>query len=297
MGFYLTQGPTPRGLWDFRLSLPGGVAFSRPASGTIASRTNALGVLEFAGANVPRLDYDPISLKPLGLLIEPAAANFAPYSTTMGAWGRLGTAAMAENAAIAPDGTMSAERFSAVNGYSNRISGFAPGLTPSATHTLSIWLNGVAGSQVNLQINTGNGTYATKMQTVTIAAGWQRFSMSFTLGGDNTAVYLVLYGAGGTAAFDAWGVQLEAGSSPSSFIPTTSATVVARSADAASITLASPSDLLVQDVAGAEWRDGVAAGPVALSPRAGQTHIGRVQAFAAGTLTAIQKTALGGPLA
>ena len=40
---------------------------------SIATRVNELGKIEVVPANTPRFNYDPVTLEPLGLLIEPEA--------------------------------------------------------------------------------------------------------------------------------------------------------------------------------------------------------------------------------
>ena len=53
-------------------NLPAGVSLSRASSGT---RINSVGALEVVGNNQPRFDYDPQTLAPRGLLVEPASTN------------------------------------------------------------------------------------------------------------------------------------------------------------------------------------------------------------------------------
>lgn len=59
--------------WDFtRGSLPKETTFTRASSASYFDKT---GVLQTASTNQPRFDYDPVTLIPKGLLIEPAATN------------------------------------------------------------------------------------------------------------------------------------------------------------------------------------------------------------------------------
>ena len=57
----------------------GGVTFTRSTTGTYFDAT---GTLQTAAINAPRFDYDPISLRPLGLLIEESRANILLNSAT-----------------------------------------------------------------------------------------------------------------------------------------------------------------------------------------------------------------------
>ena len=58
------------------------ITFSRASGGT---RTNSSGVLELVGANVPRFDYDPVTLQPRGFLIEEQRTNSIRNNTMVGA--------------------------------------------------------------------------------------------------------------------------------------------------------------------------------------------------------------------
>lgn len=55
------------------------VTFTRASS---ATRYNAYGVLETVGANVPRLDHDPVTLSPVGLRLSSAMAETATLDKT-----------------------------------------------------------------------------------------------------------------------------------------------------------------------------------------------------------------------
>lgn len=62
--------------------MPGGVTFTRASSGTYF---DSAGVLRTAGTNVPRLDYDPVTLAPRGLLVEEQRTNSIRNNTMVGA--------------------------------------------------------------------------------------------------------------------------------------------------------------------------------------------------------------------
>lgn len=53
------------------------ITFSRS---TTATRVNSLGVIETVAINTPRFDYDPVTKKPLGFLIESTRINVIPSS-------------------------------------------------------------------------------------------------------------------------------------------------------------------------------------------------------------------------
>jgi hypothetical protein len=101
-------------IWPFRddtdLVAIGGLSslptlpFTRSSS---ATRVNSKGFIEVVGNNVPRFDYDPITLQPKGLLIENTKGNFFRNSNTLNDWVTT-SSTVSSNAAIAPDGTNTA---------------------------------------------------------------------------------------------------------------------------------------------------------------------------------------------
>jgi hypothetical protein len=86
-------------------SLPS-INFSRSTS---ATRVNSQGLLEYVPVNTPRFDFDPITLQPKGLLMEPLNYNILPnFSTPLANIGWNTALAIDINNAdniLAPDGT------------------------------------------------------------------------------------------------------------------------------------------------------------------------------------------------
>ena len=80
-------GPKPSlDLSFFGPTLDARLTFTRA---TTAWYTNAAGVLTQAGINAPRFDYDPLTLQPLGLLIESQSTNQIQANTVdpvLGSW-------------------------------------------------------------------------------------------------------------------------------------------------------------------------------------------------------------------
>ncbi|NID09373.1 hypothetical protein [Fibrivirga algicola] len=60
--------------------MPSGMTYTRSG---VATRVNASGILETVLANVPRFDYDPVTLQLKGLLIEEARTNVLLQSATL----------------------------------------------------------------------------------------------------------------------------------------------------------------------------------------------------------------------
>lgn len=87
----------------------GSAAFAVTRAGNTATRVNASGLIEIVNADLPRFDYDPVTLACKGQLIEEARTNYALSSTNFAAWTNQNTPVVTSDSAIAPDGTLSAD--------------------------------------------------------------------------------------------------------------------------------------------------------------------------------------------
>lgn len=192
----------------------------------------------------PRFDYDPNTLAAKGLLIEEARTNLALYSQQFDdvSWAKqnFGVASapvVTSNAAIAPDGTTTADRVQfALNGggTSSDLSQLLQTLTyTAASHTGSIWLRSNTGANQTVLLMVEN----TQAATLTVTPQWQRFSATKTTVSGSSNFGLRIRGTftPDTADILVWGAQLEAGAFATSYIPTVAASV-ARSADIATMT-------------------------------------------------------------
>jgi hypothetical protein len=236
------RGPTP--------------VFTRGSTGTFVGSD---GLIQSAAINTPRFDHDPVTLACKGLLIEEGRTNLIPQSDNFASASWIkGGGSISSVANIEPDGSANSELFSedGANSVHRTFQSFTG--VSSTVYTLSVFLK-FAGRQYvyleNRSINTNpfvvfdiqNGTVFSTIGplTSTIQAypnGWYRCSVTGTanLAGGN---YLIGGYSGGSQsytgldgpAFYLYGAQVEAGSFPTSYIPTTTGTL-ARSADVCNIT-------------------------------------------------------------
>lgn len=246
-------GLKPRGFSDI-------ITFTRASGG---GRFNAAGQYEWLANDVPRIDYDPVTKECKGLLIEEQRTNLLLYSSgfDLTAWTKTG-AVVAGNAYTSPSGLQDACSVRNTPGV-NSLVRQSNSLLPSTTYTRSVFAKHVTGaselvfeysvggslSKAQFNLVTGTvvnpGSLGSPSATITPAGnGWYRCTHTFTTAasGVNGAgvFYIGTYGATATETTIAlWGAQLEAGSFPTSYIPTTTAQVT-RSADVASVNQLSP---------------------------------------------------------
>ena len=228
------------------------ITFTRASGG---SYVGADGLIKLAGVNEPRFDHDPVTGESLGFLVEEARTNNLLYSEQFdnGYWTKDNTA-VTSNAAIAPDGTLTADLlYTTTSGVAVTYRGI--GGVASSTYTNTIYLKSagftwafVYGAQGNIfaHFNLIAGTVGTVGAGVTasilpVGNGWYRCSVTQTVTslsfhvGPADANGSTASTASGTSGIYAWGVQLEEGSFPTSYIPTEGSSRT-RAADVASIT-------------------------------------------------------------
>jgi hypothetical protein len=262
-----TERVLPKLALDFTTaSLDARVTLTRALN--TATAVNSSGYIAIVNANLPRFDYNPVTLVCRGLLIEESRENKFTYSQDYSnvIWTKNRCSVTATGAGVlSPDGTANAYSFiedtTASNShyfYYATTSGWTTG-----TYTMSVYVKalsnnrrvtlyqgfgGVAGSYVTFDLSTGSiaGTGGSATGTMTNAGnGWYRCTITYTTTSTtarfdialNTAasVGLQLYTGDGTSGVYVWGAQVEVGAFATSYIPT-EATALTRNADVATMT-------------------------------------------------------------
>jgi hypothetical protein len=242
--------------FDFTLgSLPSGLTFARTGAATYY---DAIGILQTAATGVPRFDYNPTgcggSCTLRGLLIEEARTNLILQSANYGTTWVSNGVTLTANAATSPGGTVSAysvQSSSGVDTNTNHISQQVT-LTSSTDYTLSFYVknstaersvyeleatnSGATGKTVTLDW-TGPVPTASSGRVTALPNDWYRVSLSFTANasdGGSAEVRFYPSTTLDTGTVHLWGGQLEAGSTATSYIATTT-TALTRGGDSISV--------------------------------------------------------------
>ena len=204
--------------------------------------------------NIPRLDYSNGTCP--SLLVEPQRTNLILQSSSFdnAAWIKAQSTITA-NSTISPSGIQDADKLK--NDATNNIHQLSQALSLNASTTyafsffakkeeidsLVVILTSPGMSQItsNINIDTGTVTSGSNVIVKNYGNGWYRVIQTFTtVTGGSTTFRIRLkqvsaYLGDGTSGLYLWGAQAEAGSYPTSYIPTTSASVT-RNADVISKT-------------------------------------------------------------
>ena len=249
------------------------ITFTRASTATYVG---ANGLIKTAGVDEARFDHDPTTGESLGLLIEEIRTNLLPESEdlTSGLITKLAITTSNDAGVIAPDGTAGATRVIQDNTTAQHLIGdTAGGLTLGGNYALScfvkagttdlVWFsvnsytNWVDDWNFFINLTTGsvyhnsNNISSANLKVEEYPNGWWRLSMvarQEPAGGGAGGLWLghanpdlsnsTNFAGDGSTYFYAWGFQMEAGSFPTSYIPTSGSTAT-RAVDDASITGAS----------------------------------------------------------
>lgn len=203
------------------------------------------GVYRMAAAGEPRFDFDPITGACNGLLIEEQRTNLLTYSEQFdnAAWNKLNSTVIS-NTVAAPDGTLTADKLVEDASSNTHLLEQIATVSSGTSYTFSIFVRAAERTSVLVQMyvglsagvvvnltngNTTNSGSPISVSAVSVGGGWYRVSVTATSTVTGTGYFDVYpyngsttnYTGDGTSGIHIWGAQLEAGSFPTSYIPST----------------------------------------------------------------------------
>jgi len=210
-----------------------------------ATRVNKEGLIEGVALNQARLTYDPLNPECPSLLLEPTVTNIVYPNTSLSGYG-INNGVKSDNVTISPDGEDNGSLVQS-NGSGTCVIYKSFPTSLNTIYNISVFLKKGNYNNIRLQegftnsqmvVDLSNGTKISSGNTTNekiedYGNGWYRVSFNYTSHSSTSSAQYSVYIDGSTASgntFYTFGGQIEQGSYPTSYVPTTN-TQVTRTRD------------------------------------------------------------------
>jgi len=202
------------------------------ARSSIAKFVDRPGLVRDAVINTPRFEWASVSSEERAVLrLEQARTNLAYYSEAANTEFSPRSGSFSANAALAPDGTLTADKFTPAD-VTSYAGGHTLGVNVNGrTFAVSCWLRADAPTTVNIGLLQSGDNGCGVAVACSVTKEWQRFSVVGTGNAVTTSFYPYVQSNNSMTPFYIWGFQIEEAASVSSYVPAPSNATVARAAE------------------------------------------------------------------
>ena len=201
------------------------ITFTRASNATYFDST---GVLKRASSNVPRIDYNPLTLALRGMMIEEQRTNLFLYSESVdiahGSWSKgTNTTRVGTEYVLGKPATIYRGDGSGANEFVRQ----TISVTSGTTYVVSVYARLVSGTNptsghlITIETTPGSSSPRTALSysSISLSSTVARYSIAFTATGTGTTSIYLVADQNNTAEISLMGAQVEVGAFPTSYIP------------------------------------------------------------------------------
>ena len=219
------------------------ITFTRAST---ATRVNERGLIETVASGVPRIDHDPITLACLGLLPEEQRTNLLTYSEDFNT-GSFWQTSKSVSQSVSPAGSVGVVKLVENTSSNNHNASTPVSVASGATYCFSVFVKAVERTAASIDLNSNNSAFTqagavynlttgallgtsgtpTAHGCIPLGNGWFRLWITGVATATATAYPSIgssigasySYAGDGSSGIYIWGAQIEAGATPSAYIP------------------------------------------------------------------------------